>query len=88
MKLMKVMKTMKTIIRTYSELITLPTFMERYKYLRIGGTVGTDSTGPQAFPQGRQDGVDPGHHERHEKLRRADGQQQPAMFFCDAHGQP
>lgn len=45
MKLMKVMKTMKTIIRTYSELITLPTFMERYKYLRIGGTVGTDTFG-------------------------------------------
>lgn len=45
MKLMKVMKTMKTIIRTYSELITLPTFMERYKYLRIGGTVGADTFG-------------------------------------------
>lgn len=42
---MKVMKTMKTIIRTYSELITLPTFMERYKYLRIGGTVGADIFG-------------------------------------------
>ncbi len=36
---------MNTIIRTYSELITLPTFMERYKYLRIGGTVGTDTFG-------------------------------------------
>ena len=45
MKLMKVMKTMKTIIRTYSELIILPTFMERYKYLRIGGTVGADTFG-------------------------------------------
>lgn len=45
MKLMKVMKTMKTIIRTYSELITLPTFIERYKYLRIGGTVGADTFG-------------------------------------------
>lgn len=45
MKLMKAMKTMKTIIRTYSELITLPTFMERYKYLRIGGTVGADTFG-------------------------------------------
>ena len=44
MKLMKVMM-MNTIIRTYSELITLPTFMERYKYLRIGGTVGTDTFG-------------------------------------------
>ena len=57
---------------------------------RIDGPQQTEltGTGPQAFPQGRQDGVDPGHHERHEKLRRADGQQQPAMFFCDAHGQP
>lgn len=45
MILMKVMKTMKTIIRTYSELITLPTFTERYKYLRIGGTVGADTFG-------------------------------------------
>lgn len=45
MKLMKAMKTMKTIIRTYSELITLPTFMERYKYLRIGGTVGANTFG-------------------------------------------
>ena len=36
---------MNTIIRTYSELITLPTFMERYKYLQIGGTVGTDTFG-------------------------------------------
>ena len=44
-KVMTTMKTMKTIIRTYSELITLPTFMERYKYLRIGGTVGTDTFG-------------------------------------------
>lgn len=44
MKLMKVMM-MNTIIRTYSELITLPTFMERYKYLRIGGTVGTNTFG-------------------------------------------
>lgn len=42
---MKLMKVMKTIIRTYSELITLPTFMERYKYLRIGGTVGADTFG-------------------------------------------
>ena len=27
-------------LRTYSELITLPTFEERLKYLRCGGTVG------------------------------------------------
>lgn len=32
-------------IRTYSELITLPTFEERYRYLRIGGRVGEDTFG-------------------------------------------
>lgn len=30
-------------IRTYSELITLPTFKERYEYLRLGGVVGKDT---------------------------------------------
>lgn len=35
----------KMIIRTYSELITLPTFEERYKYLRIGGKVGEETFG-------------------------------------------
>ena len=33
------------IIRTYSELITLPTFEERYEYLRLGGRVGEDTFG-------------------------------------------
>lgn len=32
-------------IRTYSELIQLPTFEERYRYLRIGGKVGEDTFG-------------------------------------------
>ena len=32
-------------IRTYSELITLPTFEERYQYLKIGGTVGEETFG-------------------------------------------
>lgn len=32
-------------IRTYSELSTLPTFKERYEYLRLGGTVGEDTFG-------------------------------------------
>lgn len=35
---------MKT-IRTYSELITLPTFEERYRYLKLGGRVGEDTFG-------------------------------------------
>lgn len=34
-----------TIIRTYSELIKLPTFKERYEYLRLGGKVGEETFG-------------------------------------------
>lgn len=33
------------IIRTYSELITLPTFEERFKYLQLNGKVGKDTFG-------------------------------------------
>ena len=33
------------IIRTYSELIKLPTFEERYRYLRLGGKVGEETFG-------------------------------------------
>lgn len=33
------------IIRTYSELITLPSFIERYRYLRLGGRVGEETFG-------------------------------------------
>lgn len=32
-------------IKTYSELITLPTFIERYRYLRLGGQVGEETFG-------------------------------------------
>ena len=32
-------------IKTYSELITLPTFKERYLYLRLEGKVGEDTFG-------------------------------------------
>lgn len=35
----------RTKIRTYQELIRLPTFEERYEYLRIGGNVGESSFG-------------------------------------------
>jgi hypothetical protein len=35
---------MKT-IRTYSELITIPTYEERYRYLRLGGRVGEETFG-------------------------------------------
>ena len=33
------------IIRTYSELITLPTFEERYEYLKLNGVVGEETFG-------------------------------------------
>ena len=32
-------------IKTYSELMELPTFKERYEYLRLGGKVGEDTFG-------------------------------------------
>lgn len=32
-------------IRTYSELISLPTFEERYRYLRLNGSVGKETFG-------------------------------------------
>lgn len=34
-----------TIIRTYTELIRLPTFEERYEYLRLAGIVGQSTFG-------------------------------------------
>ena len=36
-------------IRTYSELITLPTFEERYNYLKLGGKVGEETFGFDRF---------------------------------------
>lgn len=38
------MKT-NTTIRTYSELIALPTYIERFNYLKLGGSVGKDTFG-------------------------------------------
>jgi hypothetical protein len=35
----------RTIIRSYSELMTLPTFEDRYRYLRLEGQVGRDTFG-------------------------------------------
>lgn len=32
-------------IRTYSELVSLPSFKERYEYLRLNGSVGLDTFG-------------------------------------------
>lgn len=36
-------------IRTYSELITLPSFEERYKYLKLNGQVGADIFGRDRY---------------------------------------
>ena len=35
--------------RTYSELITIPTFEERYEYLRLGGEVGKETFGFERY---------------------------------------
>lgn len=32
-------------MRTYSELVSIPTFLERYRYLKIGGRVGEETFG-------------------------------------------
>ena len=32
-------------VRSYSELITLPTFLERYRYLKLNGKVGEETFG-------------------------------------------
>lgn len=34
-----------TMIKTYSELITIPTFIGRFRYLRLGGRIGEDTFG-------------------------------------------
>lgn len=36
-------------IKCYSELITIPTFLERYRYLKIGGRVGADTFGHDRY---------------------------------------
>lgn len=40
---------MSTIIKTYSELITLPTYEERFEYLKIGGSVGVATFGHDRY---------------------------------------
>lgn len=42
-------KEMKTIVRTYSELISLPTFEERFRYLKLGGKLGESTFGFQRW---------------------------------------
>lgn len=39
------MNTRTNIIRTYSELISIPTYLERYNYVKLGGVVGRETFG-------------------------------------------
>lgn len=36
-------------IRTYTELIEIPTFIERYRYLKLGGKVGEETFGSDRY---------------------------------------
>ena len=40
---------MTTTTKSYSELITIPTFIERFHYLKIGGRVGQDTFGHDRY---------------------------------------
>lgn len=35
--------------KSYSELITIPTFIDRYRYLKIGGSVGRETFGQERY---------------------------------------
>lgn len=48
MRIMTMMNTM-TSIRTYSELIQLDTFEERFRYLKLDGTVGESTFGTDRY---------------------------------------
>lgn len=43
------MKMTQTTIRTYSELSKLETFLERFKYLQLGGSVGIETFGSERY---------------------------------------
>lgn len=40
---------MKIMIRTYSELITIPTFEERFEYLKLSGSIGDSTFGFERY---------------------------------------
>ena len=42
-------KVIQMTTRTYSDLILLPTFLERYRYLRLGGNVGLETFGHNRY---------------------------------------
>lgn len=45
MTVMTMTKKTRTTIKTYSELIKFPTFIERYEYLKLDGRVGVETFG-------------------------------------------
>lgn len=40
-----VVKMLGTLMRTYSELVELPTFLDRFEYLKLSGKVGSETFG-------------------------------------------
>lgn len=42
-------KVIQMTTRTYSDLILLPTFLERYRYLRLGGNIGLETFGHNRY---------------------------------------
>ena len=36
-------------IRTYTELLSIPSFLDRYRYLKIGGTIGHETFGEERW---------------------------------------
>lgn len=40
---------MSHLIRTYTELMQIPTFLERYRYLKLGGKVGEETFGWERY---------------------------------------
>ena len=40
---------MSHLIRTYTELVQIPTFLERYRYLKLGGVIGEDTFGWERY---------------------------------------
>lgn len=40
---------MSPLIRTYTELVQIPTFIERYRYLKLGGAVGEQTFGWERY---------------------------------------
>lgn len=72
-------------IRTYSELILLPTFLERYRYLRLGGMVGLETFGHDRYLNQALYTSDDWRHFRNEIIIRDNGCDLGCEGF-DIHG--